>query len=101
MGMIGSQKTKILLALFMAFAAASCRKRPRNCLLITVDTCRADHLGCYGRRGIQTPFIDSLAAEGVLFEQCSASVPITFPSHASLLTGVHPNALGVKDNGMG
>ena len=70
-------------------------------MLITVDTCRADHLGCYGHEGIDTPNMDALAEEGILFEQCAAHVPITLPSHASILTGIYPNALGLRDNAHG
>ena len=59
---------------------------PRNLLLVTFDTTRADHLGCYGYELAQTPNLDALAAAGVRFEQCITPAPITLPSHASLLT---------------
>ena len=68
-------------------------------LLVTLDTLRADRLGCYGFRRISTPALDSLAAEGVLFEQATATVPLTLPSHASILTGLVPPHHGVHDNG--
>jgi arylsulfatase A-like enzyme/Tfp pilus assembly protein PilF len=67
-------------------------------VLITLDTLRADVLGCYGG-GVATPFIDSLAREGVLFEQASATVPLTLPSHSSIMTGLLPVHHGVRDNG--
>ncbi len=66
-------------------------------LLITLDTLRADHLGCYGYREIKTPAIDRLAAEGVRFENAYAQVPITLPSHAVILTGTYPMFNRVRD----
>jgi arylsulfatase A-like enzyme/Flp pilus assembly protein TadD len=66
-------------------------------LLITIDTLRADHLGCYGDRRIQTPVLDALAAEGVRFENAYAQVPLTLPSHAVILTGTYPMFNGVRD----
>lgn len=71
-----------------------------NVLLITVDTLRADHLGCYGYEEIRTPTIDRLAREGVQFLQAFTPVPITLPSHASIMTGLLPAVHGVKDNGI-
>ncbi|MEW6379509.1 MAG: tetratricopeptide repeat protein [bacterium] len=75
------------------------KQRPCNVLLITIDTLRADHLGCYGYRAIQTPNIDALARQGVLFWQAFTPVPITLPSHVSLLSGLYPHQHGVLDNG--
>jgi arylsulfatase A-like enzyme/Tfp pilus assembly protein PilF len=70
-----------------------------NVVVVTLDTLRADRLGCYGFRGVPTPHIDGLAAEGVLFEQATATVPLTLPSHASIFTGLIPPNHGVRDNG--
>lgn len=70
----------------------------RNVLLITLDTTRADHLGCYGHGGIRTPGLDALARDGVLFETAYAPAVITLPSHASILTGLLPPAHGVRAN---
>jgi len=69
----------------------------RNALLITVDTLRADRLECYGYRKVKTPVINRLAAEGVLFRQAVAQVPLTLPSHCSILTGMSPSSTGVRD----
>jgi arylsulfatase A-like enzyme/Flp pilus assembly protein TadD len=69
-----------------------------NILLITVDTLRADHLGCYGDKSIRTPAIDALAARGALFARAFAHTPSTLPSHANILLGLTPNAHGVHDN---
>ena len=73
--------------------------RPLSVLLVTLDTTRADRLGCYGRAGASTPHLDALAASGVLFRQAYAHVPLTCPSHTSLLTGRLPTRHGVRDNG--
>ncbi len=72
---------------------------PPNIILITVDTLRADHLGCYGYRAARTPNIDRLAMEGVRVEHAIAPTPLTLPSHTSILTGLQPPAHGVRDNG--
>lgn len=72
--------------------------RPPNILLITVDTLRADHLGCYGYRLPTSPQIDRLAARGTLFTDATVAWPKTWPSIASLLTGVHPRTVGVVYN---
>jgi choline-sulfatase len=69
-----------------------------NVLLITIDTLRADHLGCYGDRDAATPTLDALAAGGVRFPDAVAHVPLTLPSHATILTGVTPLRHGVRDN---
>jgi arylsulfatase A-like enzyme/Flp pilus assembly protein TadD len=68
-------------------------------LLVTVDTLRADRLSCYGFTGGATPYIDELAAAGALFEDTVTPVPITLPSHATILTGLYPSTLGVHNNG--
>ena len=68
-------------------------------LLITLDTTRADHLGCYGGPA-ETPALDRLAREGALFEQASAVAPVTLPTHTSILTGLTPPTHGVRGNGV-
>jgi arylsulfatase A-like enzyme/Tfp pilus assembly protein PilF len=70
----------------------------RHVLLISIDTCRADHLGCYGYHRPTTPNIDKLAAQSVLFENVISSAPITLPSHSSMLTGTIPPYHGVHNN---
>ncbi len=70
----------------------------RNVLLISIDTCRADHLSCYGFLKNTTPNIDAIAADGILFENVISPVPITLPSHSSMLTGTIPPYHGVHDN---
>lgn len=66
-----------------------------NIVLITLDTTRADHLGCYGYKKDTTPFLDSLARKGILFENAYANATWTLPSHASLFTGMMPSVHGV------
>jgi len=68
-------------------------------VLVTSDTHRADHLGA-ARSGVDvaTPFLDSLAARGVLFEDCVASTNITNPSHVALMTATSPRDTGIVDN---
>ena len=68
-------------------------------LLITIDTLRADHLGCYGYGRATSPEIDRLAAMGTRFERAYCTMPLTDPSHASLLTGDYPRTHGVLRNG--
>jgi arylsulfatase A-like enzyme/tetratricopeptide (TPR) repeat protein len=67
-------------------------------ILISIDTCRADHLGCYGRTPSPTPTLDALAGEGLLFEETVTPVPMTLPAHCSMLTGTTPLRHGVHDN---
>jgi type IV pilus biogenesis/stability protein PilW len=83
-----------------AFAMGAKSKRlDYNLLLITIDTLRADHLGCYGYMPAKTPNIDKMASKGVLFSQAITPVPITLPSHASIMTGLYPIQHGVRNNG--
>jgi choline-sulfatase len=67
-------------------------------VLISIDTLRADHLPAYGYRGVETPALDALRKDGVLFEKAYTPTPLTFPAHSSLLTGVLPAVHGVRDN---
>lgn len=69
-------------------------------MLVTLDTTRADAIGCYGGAA-RTPVLDGLASAGVRYERALAPVPLTLPAHASLLTGLDPNQHGVRDNGAG
>jgi arylsulfatase A-like enzyme/predicted Zn-dependent protease len=74
---------------------------PPSIVLITLDTTRADRLGCYGHDQPTSPTLDRLAATGVRFADAEAPTPLTLPSHASLLTGVSPVVHGLRDNGAG
>jgi len=86
------------LLLAVALLANACSRGPERVLLVTIDTLRADRLGCYGREGAQTPTLDGIAAEGVRFETAISPAPVTLPSHASLMTALDPPSHGVRYN---
>ena len=94
-------------ALFAAAAVFALRSRgggaqlrtPPSILLVTIDTLRADRVGAYGGDASLTPNIDALARRGAVFEEALASVPLTLPSHATILSGLEPPHHGVHDNG--
>jgi choline-sulfatase len=71
-----------------------------NVLLVTIDTARRDRFGCYGDTDAQTPCVDGLAGDGVLFSDAVTSVPLTLPSHTTLMTGLYPPRHDVHDNGI-
>lgn len=73
--------------------------RDFSVILITVDTLRADRIGCYGHPSVRTPAMDAFAARGVRFENCIAQTPLTLPSHTTIMTGTLPVFHGVRDNG--
>jgi arylsulfatase A-like enzyme/Flp pilus assembly protein TadD len=89
-----------LLVTFLALLAQTPRVAANapNVILITIDTLRADRLGCYGYRKIETPNIDSITRDGIRFADAVAQCPITLPSHCSILTGTNPIYHGVRDN---
>ncbi len=76
---------------------SGCARRP-DVLILTLDTTRADRLGCYGHALAHTPALDRLAAEGVLFERAQAVMPITLPTHATIFTGYLPLEHGLREN---
>ncbi|PYT05861.1 MAG: hypothetical protein DMF49_12895, partial [Acidobacteria bacterium] len=91
----------LLLAWLGALPTPSCRRSGRPVLLlVTIDTLRADHLGCYGYSTAATPVIDALAHEGTRFTAASTVTPLTLPAHATILTGRYPRSTGVRNNGM-
>jgi arylsulfatase A-like enzyme len=89
--------TAAFLALLLAFALAACDgKTGRAVVLISLDTLRQDHLGCYGYGRDTSPNIDRFAREdAVVFEAAYAQAPYTLPSHMSIFTGLYPEAHGV------
>ena len=91
----------LLLALFSLMLIV-CKREPQyDILLVTLDTTRADRIGCYGYSGALTPCIDSLAADGAtLFENAWTVAPVTLPAHTSIMTGLYPPTHGVRDNGI-
>jgi tetratricopeptide (TPR) repeat protein len=88
-------------ALVLLFLAA-CNREPsfQNApvILISVDTLRSDHLPAYGYRGVQTPNIDALRHDSILFARAYSHCPMTLPSHLSILTGLLPTEHGVRNN---
>ena len=78
-------------------AAPAPSGRP-NVLLVTIDTLRADHVGCYGYTAAATPAIDGLASRGVRFVTVMSQAPLTGPSHATILTGLTPLGHGFRNN---
>ena len=78
--------------------AGGCTRVPKargRFILISIDTLRADHLGAYGYARPTSPFLDSLAARGTLFENAVVQLPGTLPSHMSIFTGLYPGEHGV------
>jgi arylsulfatase A-like enzyme/tetratricopeptide (TPR) repeat protein len=101
-------KIKILIVLLMVGAAGvilflslgeSQKTWNGNVLIITLDTTRADVLGCYGNNKVKTPHLDRLGTDGIRFENCVSPVPLTLPSHCSIFTGQYPIGHGVRNNG--
>jgi choline-sulfatase len=97
-GMLAAAAVLLAIAVF-ARGLLPWPPRQPNVLLITIDTLRWDHLGCYGAEYAATPVLDGLAARGTRFETAVMHVPLTAPSHASMLTGLSPPRHGVRDNG--
>lgn len=90
---------------FLAVSLLACRPDVENpgasiqrIVLVSIDTLRADALGAYGNPLNTSPYIDAIAEQGTLFENCIAPSPMTFPSHATMLTGLHPLQHGVLVN---
>ncbi|MFN7972673.1 MAG: sulfatase-like hydrolase/transferase [Acidobacteriota bacterium] len=73
---------------------------PPDVVLLTLDTTRADRVGAYGSPAALTPHLDRLARRGATFEEPFGSVPITLPSHTTMLTGKYPCRTGIRDNGL-
>jgi len=74
--------------------------RQPNFLFIITDQHRADHLGCYGNRILQTPHIDGIATRGCRFDRCYVANPICMPNRASIMTGRMPSLHGARHNGI-
>ncbi|MFN7975160.1 MAG: sulfatase-like hydrolase/transferase [Acidobacteriota bacterium] len=82
-----------------AATASAPPSKPVSVVLLTLDTTRADALGCYGSTTALTPSLDSLAARGVRYARAFTGCPLTLVAHASLMTGRVPPEHGVRDNG--
>ncbi len=91
----------LAISLTAALGGAAAGQEPApgtSVLLITLDTTRADHIGCYGAKHAATPNLDRLATRGVLFENALSPAPLTLPSHTSLFSGQVPRLHGARDN---
>ena len=90
-----------ILALCSLMLAVCSRGPHYDILLVTLDTTRADRIGCYGYDGALTPVIDSLAADhATRFDNAWTVAPVTLPAHTSIMTGMYPPTHGVRDNGI-
>ncbi len=67
-------------------------------VLISIDTLRADRLPAYGYDGVETPAIDALRGDSILYERAYSHIPLTLPAHSSLLTGLLPPDHWLRDN---
>ena len=76
-------------------ATAAQAKKPHGIILISLDTLRADHLGCYGYHRNTSPSIDDFAKESIIFENAAVQSPWTLPSHMSIMTSLYPSFHGV------
>jgi arylsulfatase A-like enzyme/Tfp pilus assembly protein PilF len=95
--------TAVIFAFLAIFSSTQApvmgENRKPNVLLITLDTTRADRLGVYGYKKGSTPNLDAAAGQGVLFEAAFSQVPITLPSHCSIMTGTGVPYHKVRSNG--
>src|SRR5438309_11036344 len=87
----------LLSASLLAISAFAAANSAPNVIVITIDTLRADHLGCYGYKQIKTPNIDALAADGARFDRAYTPVPVTLPAHTVIFTGTYPMLSGIHD----
>ena len=98
------------ICVFVLIALSGCRRQeqtieppkslePPNVILISVDTLRRDHLGCYGYGRPASPNIDQLARSGTVFENAVSTCSWTLPAHSSMLTGLYPAFHGLQDDG--
>ena len=97
----GNSPRRLASLLVFAAALSACggaHPTRHNLILITLDTTRADRLGCYGAQSVATPNLDRVAASGTVFDSAFATAPITAPSHVSMLSGTFPPFHQVRDN---
>jgi len=95
----------LVVAVLPAFLGCSGPKGPKiegaegaPVILISIDTLRSDHLPVYGYDRVETPNLDALARDSIVFERVYSHTPLTLPSHASILSGILPDHHGVRDN---
>ena len=86
----------LLFTVYCFLSIANAAPKP-NILFIAIDDLRPE-LGCYGSEVVQTPHMDKLAEEGLLFNKAYCNQPICSPSRASLMTGCRPDTIGIIEN---
>ena len=84
----------LFLSIFPCRVSSTQAESPRNIILISLDTLRADHLGTYGYHRNTSPFIDAFAKESIVFEHAVVQAPNTLPSHMSIMTSLYPSFHG-------
>ncbi|NIA16022.1 MAG: sulfatase-like hydrolase/transferase [Nitrospiraceae bacterium] len=92
-------RSTLLFSALLAFSSVAAAAPP-NVVLLSVDTLRADHLGCYGYKLDTSPHIDRFAKEALLFEDCVCEVPLTNPSFGAMLSSRYPRSTGTVRNGL-
>jgi arylsulfatase A-like enzyme len=91
----------LLAAALSPACARTATTRPRNVVIVTLDTTRADYLGPYASGHVATPSIDRIARDSLVFDEAITVAPLTLPAHCSLFTGLLPPRHGVRDNADG
>jgi arylsulfatase A-like enzyme/Flp pilus assembly protein TadD len=95
-------KARLLMLLFLLACGRAETTVPTapagDIILVTIDTWRADAAGFAGNTNVKTPYLDSLAARGIVFTNAHAHNVITLPSHVNILTGLNPYQHGVREN---
>jgi choline-sulfatase len=95
---IGLRRLALGGGLLACLLACAPPERVERVVLVTIDTLRIDHVGCYGAGGARTPSLDALAAAGTRFATAVSPAPLTLPSHTTLFTGLDPPRHGVRAN---
>lgn len=100
-----SATRRLAVALLLGLTLTACGRfsigkpsRSTPVILISIDTLRSDHLPAYGYKAVETPNIDALRADSILYSRAYSNIPLTLPSHASILTGMLPADSGIRDN---
>jgi arylsulfatase A-like enzyme/Tfp pilus assembly protein PilF len=91
----------LIISGFLVFSPKKSNKKKSiryNVILITIDTLRTDRVSLYNNRYVNTPNIDSIGEDGIVFKNAFANVPVTLPSHTGIMTGLYPPSHQVRDN---
>jgi len=91
------KRHRVILAVLLFVHSVSAAEKP-PVILISIDTLRADHLGAYGYTKVRTPNIDSFGDKGTIYLRIDSQIPLTMPSHASLMTSTYPFENRVEEN---